>query len=325
MHFDDILRQTAPYVKFCVGVESSCIRFCLWCLCHRDVRHMPEHPDFSNFRTTQDALAGVKDLGYKDKPLFGFIKWENIILDELHSMLRVTDKLLELLIEELQQIGTLLVVSLSCADADFPGTHELLPAAFSSIGVLFNFYVSKDGILSWTSLSGVSKKKMLEKLPVASFFPEDPSRGARVQAVWKGFLELYGIYSNIEYCYQNKTYSPSEFAEKAKAWIQELTAPSSGDPDMDSYQRGMYSDSAVTPYMHAVVQHIPQMMTRLLGFGFTLQLFSCHSLEKKNHSQTCDVFRCSLKGGCHSTEYVALLERELVLFLRYHNCEDEKC
>jgi len=122
---------------------------------------------------------------------------------------------LELLIEELQQIGT----------------SEKLPDAFSSLGIQFHYYLDKQGTLSWTSLSGVGKRKMLCGLAIASLFPEDPSRGLRVQALWRSFYELYEIYSSIDYSFQGKTYSPAEYSQKATSWLVEFTAPSTGDPD----------------------------------------------------------------------------------------------
>jgi len=91
---------------------------------------------------------------------FDFISWDHVILDELHSLLRVTDKLLELLIEELQQIGT----------------SEKLTDAFSSLGIQFHYYLDKQGTLSWTSLSGVGKRKMLcgPAYPSLLCFPKIP-------------------------------------------------------------------------------------------------------------------------------------------------------
>ena len=205
------------------------------------------------------------------------------------------------------------------------GTAEKLPDAFSSLGIQFHYYLDKQGTLSWTSLSGVGKKKMLSALPIASLFPNDPSRGLRVQALWRSFYELYEIYSSANYSFQGKVYSPAEYSQKAASWLLEFTAPSTGDPDQPNYKRGMYSDSSVTPYIHGVVVHMPQMMVRLQQYGFSLQLFSCHSLEKKNHSQTSDVFRCTLKSGCSSSVHRDLLKRELVLFFAFHDCNTEGC
>jgi len=260
-------------------------------------------------RSMVQALSKELEFGYKDKPLFGFLSWDHIIVDELHSLLRITDKLLELLIADLQRSGT----------------FEQLPAAFSQLGIQFSFYVSKEGVLSWTSLTGVHKKRMLAQLPVASFFPDDPERGSRVEQLWRNFFALYEIYSSSDYSYQGVRYTPDVFSQKARQWLQEFTAPSTGDPDEPSYRPGMYADAAVTPYMHAVIAHVPVMMAFLEQYNFSLQLFSCHSLEKKNHSQTSDVFRCTLKGGCKSSVYRSLLERELVLFFCYHNCQKDSC
>jgi hypothetical protein len=67
------------------------------------------------------------------------------------------------------------------------------------------------------------------------------------------------------------------------------------------------------------------MMTRLQRYGFSLQLFSCHSLEKNNHRQTSDVFRCTLKGGRNFSMHQDLLKRELVLFFAFHDCNTDGC
>jgi hypothetical protein len=202
------------------------------------------------------------------------------------------------------------------------GVHEKLADAFKRLNISFTFYVSKEGAISWTSLNGTQKKKALAELDVISLFPS-ASRGAAVQAIWRGFYRLYQIYSSPTYTSDGVKYSPAQFGAEAAQWVKALTAPAHGDPDQADYRPGMYADASVTPYMHAVIVHVPQQMAYLQQFQFSLSMFSCHSLEKKNHSQTCDVFRCTLKGGCSSNALLDVCKRELVHFIRYHECDKE--
>jgi hypothetical protein len=160
---------------------------------------------------------------------------------------------------------------------------------------------------------------------VASLYVDDAERGSRVEELWRAYLELYQVYSSPTYTSQGVKHSPHEFAFKAQQWLRNFTAPASGDPDQATYRKGMYSDTSVTPYIHGMVAHLPNMMIQLAMHDFTLSLFSCHSLEKKNHSQSSDVFQTTLRGGCEHSVYRSLLERELVLFFFHHDCIQDSC
>ncbi|CAB4415542.1 unnamed protein product [Rhizophagus irregularis] len=80
----------------------------------------------------------------------------------------------------------------------------------------------------------------------------------------------------------NKT-NPSQFANQAKEWLNLFLTPSQGELNTINFKMGLYRPKDVTPYMHVLVNHLPEFMERHQKFG--LGAFSCNPVEKKNHDQ----------------------------------------
>ena len=71
--------------------------------------------------------------------------------------------------------------------------------------------------------------------------------------------------------------------------------PTSGMPNTSTFVKGLYKPSDITPYMHILYNHIPNMIRNHSKLG--IQAFSCAPIEKKNHQQVTLFFRQTLKGG----------------------------
>ena len=63
---------------------------------------------------------------------------------------------------------------------------------------------------------------------------------------------------------------------------------------------GLYRPKDVTPYMHILVNHLPEFMEQHQKFG--LGAFSCSPVEKKNHDQVSAFFRKTMKDGGKGVE-----------------------
>ena len=100
--------------------------------------------------------------GRLNDPLLS-IPLENVIPDELHLMLRVTDVLIRNLI---YAAGTHDTKNGRCGNDILKGTMiQKLLECIRSCGVTFNIYESTKKDFSFTSLVGNDKLKLLEKLP----------------------------------------------------------------------------------------------------------------------------------------------------------------
>jgi len=69
----------------------------------------------------------------------------------------------------------------------------------------------------------------------------------------------------------------------------------------------MYRVQDITPYIHVLVNHVPEFLDIHHNFG--LAAFSCSAVEKKNHLQVCQYFQSTLKDGGHeNSRKLAILE-----------------
>jgi len=100
--------------------------------------------------------------GRHDAPLL-HIPLENVIPDELHLMLRVTDVLTKNLIKAALSYDARHSGEISSI-LKRPLVKKLLKC-IRNCGVGFNIYLEEDGGFKFTSLVGGDKRKLLKKLP----------------------------------------------------------------------------------------------------------------------------------------------------------------
>ena len=137
-------------------------------------------------RSTHPATA-VQRKGQINQPLL-HIPLTNVIPDELHLMLRITDVLIRNLIRAAMQYDA--VGNSRITDPlKRPMVTKLLKAV-SSCGVSFKIYIKKEG-LEFTSLVGNDKKKLLNKLPSKMPSCQPPNYFKTVQNIWKVWLHVY--------------------------------------------------------------------------------------------------------------------------------------
>ena len=236
---------------------------CLWCLIHKldrwDTSKPIEHYQSVEMKRT---LAHIKSMLAQKKfsvihqPLFN-IELDHVILDELHLMMRVTDRLTENLITEVMERDG--EADLSKGKGEKKGIYlETLINTIKNIGISFSIWEKKNadgkgsGSYEWTSLIGSDKKKLMELLPSQLqekdiLFPETKDT---VIQLWSDFHELYKIISD----YNTEAEQYLDVSQKGKNFINLFCSLAD--------KRIKYGNDRVTPYMHTLPYHVPISQTQ---------------------------------------------------------------
>ena len=254
---------------------------CIYCKIHTKDRWDVSKPeDFYSRYTEVRKLEDLKNcapksiLGCKQQPLI-CLPLDHVVVDELHLMLRVTDRLLENLIQDAvdcdakEQIG-------AAAKALANGQSHLngLRHAIQYCGVTFKMWETKDkngkgtGNGEFSSLVGAEKKKLLLNLPESLQNRNVLHQNTQdtVVKIWKRFAEVYFALSSH---YKAADSVPDLFS-LARDWVKLFLS-------LEGKRKG-YERKRVTPYMHIMVYHVPALSKKYLG----IRKFSAQGMEKLN-------------------------------------------
>ncbi|RHZ90048.1 hypothetical protein Glove_8g126 [Diversispora epigaea] len=246
--------------------------FCLYCECDIKSRH--------NMNLSWPPTGNKK--GNKKSSIFPVIDLLNYIPDELHTLLRISDILMEFLFKDLFRRN------------DFErNIKEKIEKKMSELNIHFEFYRnnSSRSSWSWTSLMGPDKKKMLQHFPVSEFI--SGVRGIIIENLWKEFYQLYEFMRKPNYTEEEIL----TFENNAKNWVKTFSQPARGQINTATVILGIYREEDVTPYMHMLTMHIPFFMRQLKEKNLAFRLFSTSSIEKKNHCQVRLFFGGTTMGG----------------------------
>ncbi|GET66879.1 hypothetical protein GLOIN_2v1778046 [Rhizophagus irregularis DAOM 181602=DAOM 197198] len=148
----------------CLGFNSPTSNyFCPWCLIKKN-----QHSDLDANWTISKNMNNLRNnytfySGHHKKPLFDMIEIENYLVDELHVMLRITDRLWILVIHEIIESGF------------FDIAREVIIKEMQRIGVRFQFWQERDSNKwSYTSLMGQEKLKVLRNFNLETIL--EPTR-----------------------------------------------------------------------------------------------------------------------------------------------------
>ena len=263
------------FLSICLGINNAtATNFCPWCLCSKSDHSKLElewniSKEIGVIKTNYQAYAG-----HKHAPLFSMIPLIHWIPDELHLMLRITDRLWSLMLEETEYKRNERI-------------REQIKNEMSRIRVHFEFWKNQ-GSNNWcyTSLMGEDKMKVLKNFDIESILPKN--RSDLIRELWNDFDRLYTAL-------RDSTTDPNFFKIQAKLWLNKFLIPSIGEPRKGNYIKGLYTNNDVTPYIHVLVHHIHEFMTIHHSFG--IKAFTCSPVEKKNHMQISKYFRKTLRDG----------------------------
>ena len=253
---------------------------CVYCKIHRcDRWDMSKTYDFYTspdmVRTVENMMSCslTNSMGCKNLSLVG-LPIQHIIVDELHMMLRITDRLTDNLIQECLDLDLKEKIGALTKSIDNPESHlNSLVNAVRTCGVSFKVWETRDGNgrgtghFEYSSLVGEEKKKLLKLLPqtllekhILHAETED-----MVAKIWAEFANVYAtISSNFDGVSEDALFT------QVKNWVL-LFLPLEG-------KRKGYERARITPYMHILVYHVPNLCMLYSG----LRNFSAQGMEKLN-------------------------------------------
>jgi hypothetical protein len=276
------------FLSICLGMKSAnALHFCPWCNCSKNEINVTSK---KINKSIDDIKSNYNQInGHTKEPLFHMITLQNWVVDELHIFLRITDRLMELMLSDLRR-----------ETANEETWKEKILLEMKRLKIPFQFWYERNSNnLSHTSLMGPDKLKILRELDLTAIF-QSRARAMQIHALWDQFHDLY-------YLIQDRQTTGEIFQREAQAWLNAFLAPSIGHPNKSGFIRGMYRTQDITPYMHVLVNHVSEFIDIHHAFGLTA--FSCSAVEKKNHMQVCLYFQNTLKdGGCENSRKSAILE-----------------
>jgi len=239
-----------------------------------------------------------KKFGQNLLPLLQMIDFDHVIVDMLHVLLRIGNKLLGVLIEDIltndhwednikSVFSCFLFLVFFFNKVRVLTFHNKYFSEFMDemrrIGVKFNFFEDSDGKVKYNSLQASDLREVLSTFNLEAVI--EKSRAAEAEKIWRGFLKLYDC---IRYP------GPTHDLEKdMKSWFDLFTKEQTLEPEEDGYLAPIFHDTDVTPYIHVFQEHCPELR-KIHG---PLDIFACDGLEKKGHLHQIDFFHSGMKGG----------------------------
>jgi len=303
-NFELFFSSDWKFLAICLGFNAANSNyFCPWCKINKNQRGNRQIE--WTISKSMNALNKnpMEYPGHQLPPLFNMIPLENHVPDKLHIMLRITDRLWELVLQEIKNEGLFNDI-----------TRNIIVNEMKILKIRFEFWKIRDtDNWTYTSLMGNDKLCVLRNFDLTKLF--DLERATLIRSLWNGFAELYDLLG------EKKTDS-QYFCLKAKAWYELFLKKTVIDPTTNIVLvQGLYRSSDVTPYIHVLVSHVWEFMFIHQKWG--LNAFSCSAVEKKNHDHVCYFFRKTLKnGGSFQNKNSAIreiLEHENRLFFYIQN------
>jgi hypothetical protein len=234
--------------------------------------------------------------GQRRPSLVHMIEFPDCVIDVLHAFLRVTDVLLSNLVEDACRFG------LRCL--------EQLKAAIRACGLPnWSYRVGGEGLsphkVTWDSLDGADKLKIVDNIDIESVFngcvPDRLQFNLKSRAkLWASWRTLYTHLREWQI-----TISSQDFRALCHGFLREFLGLEHvsrtgtvlakcelfARPPKDN---NLYYDADVTPYIHALAYHVPDLFDR---HGLGLMQFSCFAGEKQNHLRASQFFKQTSHGG----------------------------
>ncbi len=201
------------------------------------------------------------------------------MIDNLHLFLHVSDVLIDLLITELQrqQDSIEKAKKLTHFDPEKYRHLDRFQRFVTSLGIPgYNFWIGKNSKqLKWRDLTGPEKLKLFAKINLqellSPLLPEHET--AKIQTLWTELLQLNQMFSK-----RPEEVTEAEivkFESESREWVRKFIQ--------------IYQARNVTPYIHAMFNHVGQFM-RIHG---SILPFTQQGLEKLNDVMSKHYFRAT--------------------------------
>jgi len=221
------------------------------------------------------------------------IPFADCVIDVLHTFLRITDVMLASLIEDACRFGR------ACLNR--------LQEAIRKCGLpRWEYRVGGVDVpthrVTWDSLDGADKLKIVDNIDILSIFTGCVPSKARFDlgsraALWRNWSTIY-----LHLREWQISIRPDVFVQLCHGFLVDFlglrhVARTDDTNELfarSSNQGNLYYDRDVTPYLHALAYHVPQLFMR---HGQRLMQFSCFAGEKQNHIRASQFFKRTNHGG----------------------------
>src|SRR5581483_52053 len=249
-NFELFFSSDWKFLAICLGFNAANSNyFCPWCKIAKNQRENGQiewaiSKSMSDLKENPTAYPG-----HQLPSLFNMIQLENYIPDKLHIMLRITDRLWELVLQEIKNEGLFNDI-----------TRNIIIKEMENLKIRFEFWkICDTNNWNYTSLMGDDKLRVLRSFNLTKLF--DLERAALIKSLWDGFAELYDLLGK-------KETDPQLFRLKAKAWYELFLKKTVVDPETNIILvQGLYRSSDLTPYIHVLVSHVWEFMSKHQRWG----------------------------------------------------------
>ncbi|XP_069113729.1 uncharacterized protein [Argopecten irradians] len=301
------------FLLVAVGISSvAATHSCIYCKCEKKERinltkrwsmkdpvlgarlsYTSSEPVDTPARGRSSKRKKVQSYSIVNQPLFPCITPFQVVLDQLHLFLRITDKLFNLLVSELRVLDNIsqqtTFVELDRAKIKHVAALE---SVLQQMGIPFELFVNKDTRkLEYRDLTGPEKLTLMDKFQASDLLP-DKDRADQIQKLWDDFSE-------INVLLRSESPNPEDFQFKAESWCNIYVS--------------LYQCRDITPYIHTLRYHVSE----LLQLHGNLVRFSQQGLEKMNDIITKSYFRATNHRGLSALKQVMEKQNRLVLLARH--------
>jgi hypothetical protein len=244
---------------------------CLWCNCNlRNILDVNAVWPIS--RSHKEALERIplktKDQrqGYVREPLVDFVPFDSVLIDTLHLLLRITDKLFDVLFKKFDSYDKSDSVNLDKR----PCLKKFLNYLEFESSITKPYFLSNGDKIKLRALSGSERLKFLstcfdnDDKCLQKIFPEMNLTNENFV-----FKEFYELFNTIKLYGAPYRIDLNQLKDRLKKWLI-------------AYSKLNDNDNNITPYVHAFVFHVPDFLRTY----HDVNQFNMQGLEKLNDMAT---------------------------------------
>jgi len=244
---------------------------CLWCKCNLK-NILDVNAVWPISRSHKEALERIplktKDQrqGYVREPLVDFVPFDSILIDTLHLLLRITDKLFDVLFKKFDSYDKSDSVNLDKR----PCLKKFLNYLENESSITKPYFLSNGDKIKLRALSGSERLKFLstcfdnDDKCLQKIFPEMNLTNENFV-----FKEFYELFNTIKLYGSPYRIDLKYLKDRLKKWLI-------------AYSKLNDNDNNITPYVHAFVFHVPDFLRTY----HDVNQFNMQGLEKLNDMAT---------------------------------------
>lgn len=278
-----------------MGLKSAISNYpCVWCKIHKDQLgdlskiHLYSATDVSKGARTLDESKQILQkkvenkkqdtCGYDKHPVSDAFPFDHVIPDLLHAFLRISQKLMELLLQKIEHLD-------GKFDADL-NKNFVLKRLIDFLENVCKFkkpYKIKDGRIELKEFYGSQYEIIFSNIKLDTILPHEPEEVKdyciKMQNILTGF---YSIYCHLKYPVpkekkmRKQEINRLDYIEEEEILTSELLKNKTHE--WFKLFRSYYHGDVVTPYIHIFVSHFHEF----LEMHGDLNLFNQEGLEKLN-------------------------------------------